>query len=161
MASPGVSNHWGSAAGEPARAYRDSVLQDPIRNILQRFKTLAVVGLSPKASRPSHGVASYMRSHGYRVIPVNPNADSIFEEHCYASLEDIPEPVDVVVIFRKPEYVPAVVASAIRIGAQVVWMQEGIEHAAAAKRAREAGLEVVEDRCILKEHAKRFVAEGI
>ena len=102
-----------------------------------------------------------MRSHGYRVIPVNPNADSIFEEHCYAALEDIQEPVDVVVIFRKPEYVPAVVASAIRIGAQVVWMQEGIEHAAAAKRAREAGLEVVEDRCILKEHAKRFVAEGI
>ncbi|HEX5483588.1 MAG TPA: CoA-binding protein [Terriglobia bacterium] len=161
MASPGVSNHWNNAEGQLARPYPECDLQDPIGDILQRFKTLAVVGLSPKPSRPSHGVASYMRSHGYRVIPVNPNANSIFGEHCYASLEDIPAPVEVVVIFRRSEFVPPVVESAIRIGAHVVWMQEGVEHEAAAKRAREAGLEVVEDRCILKEHAKRFVAEGI
>ncbi|MGH9445807.1 MAG: CoA-binding protein [Terriglobia bacterium] len=129
--------------------------------ILTRFKTLAVVGLSPKPSRPSHGVAAYMRAHGYRVIPVNPNTDSVFNERCYASLAEIPEPVDVVVIFRRAEFVPEVVESAIRKRARVVWMQEGIRNPQAARRARQAGLQAIEDRCILKEHAKRFVTEGI
>ncbi|MGH9453623.1 MAG: CoA-binding protein, partial [Terriglobia bacterium] len=90
-----------------------------------------------------------------------PNADLVFNEKCYASLEDVPEPVDIVVIFRKPEFVPEIVSSAIRIGARVIWMQEGITHEPAARRARSAGLEVIQDRCILKEHAKRFVSDGI
>ncbi|MGH9404337.1 MAG: CoA-binding protein [Terriglobia bacterium] len=134
---------------------------DPIRELLQRYKTLAVVGISPKPARPSYGVAAYMRAHGYRVISVNPNAESVFGERCYGSLAEIPGPVEVVVIFRRPEFVPEVIEDAIRKGAKAVWMQEGITHEAAARRGREAGLAVVEDRCILKEHAKRFVSEGI
>ncbi len=135
--------------------------RDRITTILQTMNRVAVVGLSPKTSRPSHGVAAYLRSHRYRVFPVNPNVGAIFRERCYASLEEIPDPVDIVVIFRRPEHVPPVVASAIAIGAKVVWMQEGIVNEEAARTAREAGLEVVQDRCILKEHAKRFVTEGI
>ncbi|MGH9355015.1 MAG: CoA-binding protein, partial [Terriglobia bacterium] len=141
--------------------YGPSRVPDRITTILQTMKTVAVVGLSPRASRPSYGVAAYLRSHGYRVIPVNPGVDAVFQEHSYPSLEDIPEPVDIVVIFRRPEHVPAIVASAIAKGAKVVWMQEGIANAEAARAARNAGLEVIQDRCILKEHAKRFVAEGI
>ncbi|MGH9451310.1 MAG: CoA-binding protein [Terriglobia bacterium] len=158
MASHGVMNNSSAATSGGAAPASYS---DPIRSILLRYKTLAIVGLSPKLSRPSHGVAAYMRSHGYRVIPVNPAVESVFGEHCYASLEEIPEPVEVVVIFRRPEFTPPVVESAIRKGAKVVWMQEGITNEAAAHRAHDAGLEVVEDRCILKEHAKRFVTEGI
>ncbi|HLI34411.1 MAG TPA: CoA-binding protein [Terriglobia bacterium] len=163
MASPGVSNHWAQRKSQLSRTtYKEpSISPDSIARILRRFKTLVVVGLSPKPSRPSHGVAAYMRSHGYHVIPVNPNVDSIFHETCYASLEEIPGPVEVVVIFRKPEFVPEIVDDAIRKGAKVIWMQEGIRHEEAARRARQAGLEVVQDRCILKEHAKRFVADGI
>ncbi|MGH9398445.1 MAG: CoA-binding protein [Terriglobia bacterium] len=158
MASHGLINQ--STAGTSQRV-SPPASSDPIRAILLRYKTLAIVGLSPKLSRPSHGVAAYMRSHGYRVFPVNPGVESVFGEHCYASLEEISEPFDVVVIFRRPEFVPPVVESAIRKGAKVVWMQEGIANEDAARRAREAGLEVVEDRCILKEHAKRFVTDGI
>jgi predicted CoA-binding protein len=106
-------------------------------------------------------VAAYMQAHGYRIIPVNPNEQSVLNEKAYASLDDLPEAPPVVVIFRRPEYVPAIVESAIRKGARVIWMQEGVIHEDAARRAREAGLEVIQDRCILKEHAKRFVAEGI
>lgn len=158
MASTGVHHRWAA----PHRSHVASVSpSECITDILETYRTLAVVGLSPKPSRPSHGVAAYMRSHGYHVIPVNPAADSIFHEHCYASLDSIPEPVEVVVIFRRPEFVPAIVEEAVRIGAKVIWMQEGIRHEQAARRAREAGLKVVEDRCILKEHAKRFVTEGI
>ncbi len=134
---------------------------DTIATILRKYKTLAIVGLSAKPSRPSYGVAAYMRAHGYRVIAVNPNTDAIFHERCYDSLEDIPEPIDVVVIFRRPEHVPPVVKSAISKGAKVVWMQEGIVNEAAASVARKAGLEVIQDACILKEHAKRFLADGI
>lgn len=134
---------------------------DTIRDLLQKYRTLAVVGISPKLSRPSHGVAAYMKAHGYHVIPVNPNIDSVLGERCYPSLDEVPEKIDIVVIFRKPELVPPVVESAIRVGASVVWMQEGIAHEGAARQARKAGLEVIEDRCILKEHAKRFVADGI
>ena len=130
-------------------------------SILQRYRTLAVVGLSSKPSRPSCGVAAYMKSHGYHVIPVNPNETSVLGERAYASLDEVPEFPEMVVIFRRTEFVPAVVESAIRRGAKVVWMQEGIVHAEAAQRAREEGLEVVQDRCILKEHAKRFVTDGI
>jgi predicted CoA-binding protein len=138
-----------------------SEVRDSVATILEEYKTLAVVGLSSKSSRPSKGVAAYMKAHGYRIIPVNPNETAVLGENSYASLEQVPGPVEIVVIFRRPEYVPEIVESAIRKGAKVVWMQEGVMHEGAARRAREAGLEVIEDRCILKEHAKRFVTEGI
>lgn len=129
--------------------------------ILEQYKTLTIVGLSSKRLRPSYGVASYMQTHGYRIIPVNPNETSVLNEQAYPSLEAAPEPVDVVVIFRRPEFVPEIVESAIRRGAKVIWMQEGVVHEEAARRAQDAGLLVIQDRCILKEHAKRFVTEGI
>jgi len=102
-----------------------------------------------------------MQSKGYRIIPVNPQETSVLGEKAYASLEEVSEPLEVVVIFRRPEFVAAVVEAAIRKGAKVIWMQEGIVHEEAAQRAREAGVQVIQDRCILKEHAKRFVTEGI
>jgi len=136
-------------------------MPDSILNILEQYKTLAVVGLSSKPIRPSFGVALYMQSHGYRIIPVNPNEESVLGEKAYSSLDDVPEPINVVVVFRRPELVPKVVEAAIRRHAKVVWMQEGVVHEEAAERARAAGLTVIQDRCILKEHAKRFVTEGI
>jgi uncharacterized protein len=136
-------------------------MPDRIQTILETCKTLAVVGLSSKPSRPSYGVSSYMQSYGYRIIPVNPNEDSVLGEKSYAALDDIPESFDAVVVFRRSEFVPGIVEGAIRKGAKVVWMQEGVQHEDAAQRAREAGLEVIQDRCILKEHAKHFVSEGI
>ncbi len=136
-------------------------MPDSIQTILERYRTLAVVGLSSKPMRPSHGVCSYMQSHGYHIIPINPHEESVLGEKAYASLEDVPEAVDLVVIFRRSEYVPEVVEEAIHRGAKVIWMQEGVQNEDAAQRARQAGLEVVQDRCILKEHAKHFVCEGI
>ncbi len=127
---------------------------DEIRAILARAKTIAVVGLSDKPERDSHHVAAYLQSHGYRIIPVNPNAAEILGERAYASLREVPVPVDVVDIFRQPAVVPALVAEAIAIGAKVVWMQEGIVHETAAAAARTAGLTVVMDRCLLKEHRR-------
>lgn len=126
-----------------------------IADLLRNAKTIAVVGLSDKPMRPSYGVSQYMQRTGYRIIPVNPNCDKeVLGEKAYCRLEDIPEPVDIVNVFRRSEYVPEIVDSAIRIGAKGVWMQEGVEHAAAAEKARAAGLEVVQDRCILKEHRR-------
>ena len=136
-------------------------MPDPIQTILETCKTLAVVGLSSRPSRPSYGVSSYMQSHGYRVIPVNPNEDSVLGEKCYPSLDDVPDSFDAVVIFRRSEYVPEIVESSIRKHARVIWMQEGVQNEEAARRAREAGLEVVQDRCILKEYARHFVRERI
>ena len=136
-------------------------MSDPIREILEHGKTLAVVGLSSKIMRPSHGVADYMQRHGYRIIPVNPHEESVLGEKGYATLDEIPEAVDTVVIFRRPEFVTEIVQAAIRKGAKTVWMQEGVVHEKAAEIARQAGLAVVMDHCILKEHAKRFVAERI
>ncbi len=129
---------------------------DVILDILKNARTIAVVGLSSKGHRPSYGVAEYLQSAGYRIIPVNPHEKEVLGERCYARLEDIPEKVDVVDVFRRSKYVPEVVESAIRIGARAVWMQEGVVHPDAAERARQAGLAVVMDLCILKEHAKRF-----
>jgi predicted CoA-binding protein len=123
-------------------------------DILRRYKTIAVVGLSDNPMRPSHGVAEYMQHQGYRIIPVNPGHSHILGEKAYRTLEDIPEPVDIVNVFRRSEMIPPIVDSAIAIGAKVVWMQEGVEHAAAAEKARAAGLEVIEDTCILKEHRR-------
>jgi uncharacterized protein len=123
-------------------------------NLLRNAKTIAVVGLSSRRSRPSYGVSEYMQSRGYRIIPVNPNETEILGERAFASLEEIPEGVDIVDIFRRPECVPEIVDAAIRIGAKGIWMQEGVIHPEAAGKARAAGLEVVMDRCILKEHRK-------
>ncbi len=130
-------------------------MEDPIQNILERGKVLAVVGLSSKPHRPSYGVTRYMQLAGYHIIPVNPNEEKVLGEKSYARLEDVPVQVDVVNIFRRSEFVPAIVESAIAVGAWAVWMQEGVIHQQAAERAREAGLQVVMDRCLLKEHAKR------
>ncbi len=128
---------------------------DRVLQILKNSKTIAVVGLSSRHSRPSFGVSEYMQAAGYRIIPVNPNETEVLGEKSYARLEDIPERVDIVDIFRRSEHVPAIVESAIRIGARAVWMQEGVVHAEAAERARSAGLFVIEDSCILKEHMSR------
>ena len=129
---------------------------DPISQILKNSRTIAVVGLSSRQHRPSYGVSQYMQSAGYRIIPVNPGETEVLREKCYARLEDIPEQVDIVDIFRRSEFVPAIVDSAIRIGVAAVWMQEGVVHAEAAERARRAGLAVVMNTCILKEHLKRY-----
>lgn len=123
-------------------------------NLLRESKTIAVVGLSSRRSRPSFGVSEYMQSQGYRIIPVNPNEAEILGEKSWATLEEIPEPVDIVDIFRRSESVPEIVEAAIRIGAKGIWMQEGVVNEDAAAKARDAGLEVVMDRCILKEHRK-------
>jgi predicted CoA-binding protein len=128
--------------------------QPDIADLLRSSRTIAVVGLSNKRIRPSYGVSEYMQSAGYRIIPVNPQEQQVLGERAYARLEDVPEPVDIVNIFRRSDFVPDVVDSAIRVGAKVVWMQEGVIHEEAAKKAREAGLKVVMDRCILKEHRR-------
>jgi uncharacterized protein len=129
---------------------------DPIAAVLKRHHTIGVVGLSSDPGRPSYGVAQYMRSVGYRIIPVNPNETEVLGEKCYARLEDVPEKIEIVNIFRRPEEVSPAVEGAIRIGAKVVWMQLGIEHRAAAEKARTAGLIVVMDACILVEHKRRL-----
>jgi predicted CoA-binding protein len=136
-------------------------MPDFVTDLLERYKTLAVVGLSSKPARPSHGVSQYMQEHGYRIIPVNPHETEVLGEKAFPSLDALPESPELVVIFRRPEFVPEIVESAIRRAAKVIWMQEGVIHEAAAERARQAGLTVIQDRCILKEHAKRFVTEGI
>jgi hypothetical protein len=129
---------------------------DSASELLKNSRVIAVVGLSSRSHRPSYGVAEYLQSVGYRVIPVNPAETEVLGEKCYARLEDIPDHVDIVDIFRRSEFVPEIVQSAIRIGASGVWMQEGVIHAEAAERARRAGLLVVMNACILKEHIRRF-----
>jgi len=128
---------------------------DPILDILKKYKTIAVVGLSSDPTRPSNGVSQYMHASGYRIIPVNPNEREVLGERSYGRVEDVPEKVEIVDIFRRAEDVPPAVESAIRAGAKVIWMQLGIENAQAAEKARAAGLTVVMDSCILVEHKKR------
>jgi predicted CoA-binding protein len=123
-----------------------------VRDILEKSKVIAVVGLSPKPERDSHEVAKYLQGQGYRIVPVNPRADTILGEKSYPDLASIPEKVDVVDIFRRSDDVPPVVDQAIAIGAKAVWMQLGIVNEGAAAKAREAGLGVVMDRCMLVEH---------
>jgi hypothetical protein len=125
-----------------------------IKDLLSNAHTIAVVGLSSSRVRASYGVSQYMQSAGYRIIPVNPNEQQVLGEKAYARLEDIPEKIDVVDVFRRPEFVPEVVDAAIRVGARAIWMQEGVADEAAAQRAREAGLFVIMDSCILKEHRR-------
>jgi uncharacterized protein len=126
------------------------------KQILQKYKTIAVVGLSSTPWRASYGVSEYMQNAGYRIIPVNPNETEVLGEKAYPTLEDVPAPFEIVDIFRRPEYVPDIVESAIRLNAKVIWMQLGVVHEAAAARARAAGLEVVMDRCILQDHSALF-----
>ena len=132
-------------------------INDPtaIEKILRECRTIAVVGLSSDAYRASYGVSRYMQQHGYRIIPVNPNERAVLGERAYTSLTDVPEQIDLVDIFRRSDQAGEHVDEAIRIGAKAVWMQEGVIDEAAAKRAVDAGLLVVMDRCILKEHARR------
>ena len=127
----------------------------PITKLLASAKTIAVVGLSAKPYRASFGVTQTLQSSGYRIFPVNPNEAEVLGEKCYARLEDIPEKIDIVDIFRRPEFVPEIVDAAIRIGARTIWMQEGVEDERSAERARTAGLFVIMDRCIAKELYKR------
>ena len=125
-----------------------------IAELLTGAKTIAVVGLSSRRARPSYSVSEYMQSAGYRIIPVNPQETEVLGEKAYPDLDSVPVPVDIVDVFRRSEFVPEVVEAAIRIGAKAVWMQEEVVHEEAAERARAAGLTVVMDRCILKEHRK-------
>jgi hypothetical protein len=129
---------------------------DPITEILRNSKTIAVVGLSSKPQRPSYGVAEYMQDSGYRIVPVNPQEEAVLGEPAFAALEQIPEPVDIVNVFRQSQHVPEIAASARRIGARALWLQEGVRHHSAEQEARQAGLLVFSDLCILKEHVKRF-----
>jgi uncharacterized protein len=128
---------------------------DPIDDILRNYKTIAVVGLSSNPMRPSHGVAEYLQGVGYRIIPVNPNETEVLGEKSYARLEDMPQKIEIVDVFRRPEEVMPVVDGAIRVGAKVVWMQLGVINEAAAEKARAAGLTVIMDACLLIEHRRR------
>jgi predicted CoA-binding protein len=125
-----------------------------VAELFRTARTIAVVGLSSSRFRASYGVSRYMQSAGYRIIPVNPNEREVLGEKAYARLEDVPEKVDIVDVFRRAEFVPEVVESAVRIGARAVWMQEGVVNEEAADRARKAGLLVMMDSCILQEHRR-------
>ncbi len=129
---------------------------DEIGELLKRTKTIAVVGLSDSPLRPSYGVSAYMQSHGYRIIPVNPSIKGSLGEKAVASLAEVPEKIDMVDVFRRSEFVPELVDEAIRLKVPAIWLQEGVIHEQAAEKARKAGIFVVMDKCILKEHRRRF-----
>jgi predicted CoA-binding protein len=128
---------------------------DPILDMLAKYKIIAVVGLSSNPARPSYSVTEYMQSSGYQIIPVNPNETDVLGEPSHAKLEDVPQKIEIVDIFRRPEEIPSVVDAAIRVGAKVIWMQLGITNEPAAEKAQAAGLTVVMDACLLIEHKKR------
>lgn len=144
----------GVGANSPVNQSRFRTTPRERLSILQRYRRIAIVGLSANPMRPSHFVAIYMRAKGYDVIPVNPREREILNRPCYPSIRDIPGPVEIVDIFREPSAVPPIVEDAIAIGAKVVWMQLGVIHEEAAQLARDAGLEVVMDRCLKIEHAR-------
>jgi predicted CoA-binding protein len=129
---------------------------DEIGRLLQNARTIAVVGLSNSPLRPSHGVSAYLQSHGYRIIPVNPSIKGALGEKAVASLSEINEKIDIVDVFRRSEFVPGIVDEVIRLKLPALWLQEGVIDEAAAAKARQAGIFVVMDHCILKEHRKRF-----
>ncbi len=131
-----------------------------VADLLRSSRTIAVVGLSSKRFRPSYGVAEYMQNAGYRIIPINPLEQEVLGEKAYAELAQVTEHIDIVDIFRRSEFVAEIVDTAIRLGARAIWMQEGVIHEDAAAKARAAGLEVVMDRCILKEHRRMLVRAG-
>jgi predicted CoA-binding protein len=128
-------------------------LEPGIADILQNYRVVAVVGLSSDPGRPSYQVAQYLKNHGYRIIPVNPGCQEILGEKCYPNLRDIPSPVEVVDIFRKVEAIPGIVDEAIAVGAKAIWLQLGLEEPQSAQKARQAGLQVVQNRCMKIEHA--------
>ena len=127
---------------------------EKIAELLRSAKTIAVVGLSDNPARTSYGVSAYMQSQGYRIIPVNPAISEALGEKAYPTLSEVPEKIDIVNVFRRPEHVPEVVDEAIRLGVPAIWMQEGVVHEEAAEKARQAGIFVVMNRCILKEHGR-------
>ncbi len=129
---------------------------DPIYDLLLRVKTIAVVGLSDSPLRPSHGVSAYMQAQGYKIIPVNPLIMEALGEKSYPSLPDVRKKIDLVDVFRRPEYVDEIVEQAIQLKIPAIWMQEEVVNERAAEKARQAGMFVVMDRCILKEHRARF-----
>jgi len=149
-----MSGEVGSTS--PVRSTRFATTAQQHLRILKQYKRIAMVGLSANAYRPSHFVALYMRAAGYRIFPVNPREREILGLQCYATLAEVPPPVEIVDIFREPAAVPAIVEDAIAAGAKVIWMQLGVIHEAAAARALDAGLEVVMDRCVKIEHARFF-----
>ena len=126
------------------------------KEILEKYKKIAVVGLSNNPWRASYGVSRFMQTVGYEITPVNPNETEVLGHQAYPTLDEVPGDLEIVNIFRRPEFVPGIVDAAIRRGAKVIWMQEGVVHEEAAQRARAAGLDVVMDRCILKEQMKSF-----
>jgi uncharacterized protein len=128
-----------------------------ITEILQKYRVVAVVGMSADPSRPSHQVARYLQEHGFRIVPVNPGCQEILGERCYGTLKDVPFPVEIVDIFRKVEAIPAIVDEAIAVGAKVIWMQLGLEEPHSARKAKQAGLQVVMDRCLKIEHDQRHL----
>ena len=128
---------------------------DEIRDLLTKARNIAVVGLSSDPLRPSFGVSQYMQHKGYRIIPVNPNEQTVLGEKSYASLAEVPEKIDLVDVFRRPEFVPEIVDEMIRLKIPAMWLQEGVVHQAAAKKGRDAGIFVVMDKCIFKEHRAR------
>lgn len=146
----------GVAAGSPVNRSRFATTAHQRMQILERYKNVAMVGLSSNPFRPSHFAAIYLLAMGYNVMPVNPKEKEILGRKCWPALRDIPEPVDVVDIFREPSAAPGIVEDAIAIGAKVIWMQLGVIHEPAAERARQAGLQVVMDRCMKIEHARFF-----
>ena len=130
-------------------------MPDQITEILKGAKTIAVIGLSDNRMRPSYGVSEYMQDHGYRIIPVHPRAETVLGEKVYRSLRDIPDKIDIVDVFRRPDAVPAIVDEVIELKLPVLWLQETVVHEEAAEKARKAGVKVVMDHCILKEHRAR------
>jgi len=136
------------------------IFQNPpdeeIRGLLRRVRTIAVVGLSPRTNRPSHGVAAQMQRFGYRIIPVRPAVDAVLGEKAYASLREVPDKFDLVDVFRAPEYVDQIVEECIALGVPAIWLQEGVVNIPAAERARQAGLIVVMDRCVYREYLRLF-----
>jgi uncharacterized protein len=146
---PGVARYAGMSQGAPS---------DEVRRILERYRRVAVVGLSPKADRPSHRAMVHMTAYGYEITPVNPACDEVLGAACVASLAEAAAagPLEIVDIFRQPEDIPPIVDEAVALGAKVIWMQLGLTSPEAAARARAAGVEVVEDRCIKMEHCRFF-----
>jgi len=133
---------------------KENATSEEIAEILQLSKTIAVIGASLKPERPSHWISVYLKEQGYKVIPVNPGLKEVLGDKCYKSLSEIPEPVDIVDIFREPNAVPAIVDEAIAKKAKVIWMQQGIVHNEAAAKAKAAGLKVIQNKCIYQEHQR-------
>ena len=139
-----------------AGAFGVATIQDNITELLKKAKTIAVVGLSDSPFRASHGVSAYMQAQGYKIVPVNPTIEAALGERSVPTLLDVKEKIDIVDVFRRPEFVPDIVDQAIQLKVPVIWLQEGVVHEAAAQKARQAGITVIMDQCILKEHRKRF-----